>query len=168
MLRVLYSVDLSQAELVEAAYFDTVPGSNAAGYSGAWSVYPFFASGYVVVSDVDQGLFVLDPHPDVIHPCVDNPGDSDGDGVPDVCDNCSDRANANQYDSDSDGFGNACDCDLDDNGIVGGNDFNLFRGTWEACDGEASFNPGADGDGDGCVVAGAHGRRRLAGSFGRR
>lgn len=31
-------------------------------YQGAWSNYPFFASGVVVVSDIDRGLFVLKPN----------------------------------------------------------------------------------------------------------
>jgi choice-of-anchor B domain-containing protein len=43
---------------VEAAYFD-VSSSDAASFSGAWSVYPFFDSEYLVVSDIQQGLFVL-------------------------------------------------------------------------------------------------------------
>ncbi len=36
-------------------------------------------------------------------------GDVDGDGVPDITDNCPDIANANQADSDGDTIGNACD-----------------------------------------------------------
>ncbi len=35
--------------------------------------------------------------------------DSDGDGVPDACDNCPTVANANQADADGDGIGDACD-----------------------------------------------------------
>ena len=30
-------------------------------YNGAWSSYPFFASGSVVVNGIEQGLFVLRP-----------------------------------------------------------------------------------------------------------
>jgi choice-of-anchor B domain-containing protein len=47
--------------LAEVAFFDTYPQSNTSGYEGAWSTYPFFESGVVVVSDIDGGLFVLDP-----------------------------------------------------------------------------------------------------------
>lgn len=43
---------------VEAAYFD-VSSSDAASFSGAWSVYPYFNSEYIVVSDIQNGLFVL-------------------------------------------------------------------------------------------------------------
>lgn len=30
-------------------------------FNGAWSVYPFFDSGTVIVSGIEQGLFVLKP-----------------------------------------------------------------------------------------------------------
>jgi len=44
----------------EVAFFDTAPyGDNRAGFQGAWSVYPFFKSGSIVVSSIEQGLFVL-------------------------------------------------------------------------------------------------------------
>ncbi len=46
--------------LVEVGQFDTAP-SPAEGFSGAWGVYPFFASGLVAVSDIENGLFVLRP-----------------------------------------------------------------------------------------------------------
>lgn len=50
--------------LSEAAFFDVYPGSNAAQFNGAWSNYPYFASGNVVVSHIEQGLFVLKPNID--------------------------------------------------------------------------------------------------------
>ena len=51
--------------------------------------------------------------------------DSDGDGVLDLCDNCSTASNSDQRDTDRDGYGNICDADLDNNGIV--NTFDLAR-----------------------------------------
>jgi choice-of-anchor B domain-containing protein len=42
----------------EVAYFDTFPGSDSANFNGLWSVYPFFASGAVIGSDLESGLFV--------------------------------------------------------------------------------------------------------------
>jgi hypothetical protein len=44
----------------EVAFFDTAPyTANDPGYQGAWSVYPFFKSGTVVVNSIEQGLFIL-------------------------------------------------------------------------------------------------------------
>jgi len=60
-LRVLEIRDLATAELVEVSYFDTVPSSNAPGFDGAWSVYPYLPSGTILVSDTLGGLFVLRP-----------------------------------------------------------------------------------------------------------
>ena len=36
--------------------------------------------------------------------------DTDGDGVPDVCDNCMGVRNPHQQDSDEDGVGDHCQC----------------------------------------------------------
>ena len=45
----------------EVAHFDTKPhGPDAPGFAGAWSTYPFFESGIIVVSSIDEGLFVLE------------------------------------------------------------------------------------------------------------
>ncbi|MEZ6317461.1 MAG: choice-of-anchor B family protein [Phycisphaerales bacterium] len=41
------------------AYFDTFPGSDSAAFNGAWSCWPYFPSGTVIVSDIERGLFVL-------------------------------------------------------------------------------------------------------------
>lgn len=53
--------------------------------------------------------------------------DSDGDGIPDVRDNCSDVSNSSQLDSDGDDYGNACDADFDNNGVININDFNRLK-----------------------------------------
>ncbi|WP_242156189.1 choice-of-anchor B family protein [Aestuariivivens sediminis] len=45
--------------MAEIGFFDTYPENNNAGYDGAWSVYPFFESGNIVISDIDRGLFVV-------------------------------------------------------------------------------------------------------------
>jgi hypothetical protein len=55
-------------------------------------------------------------------------GDSDGDTVGDLCDNCPEDYNPDQVDGDEDGYGEACDCD-DDNP-------NTHPGGQELCDGE--------------------------------
>jgi len=52
--------------------------------------------------------------------------DSDGDGVSDVNDNCSDVFNEFQDDTDGDDCGNLCDADYDGSGTVGFPDFSAF------------------------------------------
>ena len=61
-LRILDLSCLADGNLVEVAYFDTYPGSDAVSYSGNWSNYPFYRSGVVVVSGIEQGLFILQPN----------------------------------------------------------------------------------------------------------
>lgn len=63
-IRVLSLDDLSQGVLSEAAYFDTYPEGDGLSFEGAWSVYPYFESGIVIVSDINRGLFILDPQLD--------------------------------------------------------------------------------------------------------
>ena len=53
--------------------------------------------------------------------------DTDADGVPDVLDNCTRVANADQADIDLDGFGNACDADVDNDGRVTAADVTLVK-----------------------------------------
>ncbi len=47
--------------LIEVGNFDTFFGGGA-GFSGAWGAYPFFPSGLVLVSDIGNGLYVLEPN----------------------------------------------------------------------------------------------------------
>jgi choice-of-anchor B domain-containing protein len=49
-------------QLREVGHFDTflTPSANVAGTDGAWGVYPFLPSGTIVVSDITNGLFVLE------------------------------------------------------------------------------------------------------------
>jgi hypothetical protein len=58
-LRILEIVDPSQAMLIERAFFDVFPDDNANQFNGAWSVYPYLPSGNILVSGIEQGLFVL-------------------------------------------------------------------------------------------------------------
>ena len=58
-LRILDLNDVSRPR--EIAFFDTYGPDDAAAFRGAWSVYPFFESGTVVVSSIGEGLFVLNP-----------------------------------------------------------------------------------------------------------
>jgi len=45
----------------EIAYFDTYPSSNSANFNGAWSTYPYFESGNIIISDIEGGLFIVRP-----------------------------------------------------------------------------------------------------------
>lgn len=48
----------------EVGHFDTVAdGEDQPGFAGAWSVYPFFESGILIVSSMKEGLFVLRKSP---------------------------------------------------------------------------------------------------------
>ena len=58
-LRVLRLGDLANREIEEIAWFDTFPGGEESGTIGAWSVYPWLPSGTLIVSDMENGLFVL-------------------------------------------------------------------------------------------------------------
>ena len=60
-LRVLDASDVAQGVLREVGFFDIYPSDDLPTYNGAWSVYPFFASGSVAVNGIEQGLFVLSP-----------------------------------------------------------------------------------------------------------
>jgi choice-of-anchor B domain-containing protein len=60
-LRIVDLADVANATLVEVAYFDIHPGTDSPGFDGAWSTYPYFASGTVIVSGMSEGLYVLRP-----------------------------------------------------------------------------------------------------------
>ncbi|MGP1273681.1 MAG: choice-of-anchor B family protein [Phycisphaerales bacterium] len=54
--------DISDPENpVEVAWIDTFPSDDGQGFDGAWSSYPYFPSGTVVISDIQQGLVVVRP-----------------------------------------------------------------------------------------------------------
>ena len=60
-LQILDSKNVAAGTLTELAYFDIYPSGNSANYNGAWSNYPYFDSDIVLVSGIEQGLFVLQP-----------------------------------------------------------------------------------------------------------
>jgi hypothetical protein len=61
-LHVLDASDLIRSGLREVGFFDIYPSDDNPAYNGAWSVFPFFASGSVAVNGIEQGLFVVRPH----------------------------------------------------------------------------------------------------------
>ena len=59
----------------EVGFFDLYPSSDAAQFNGTWSNYPYFPSGVVAVSHIEEGLFLL--FPDVPEPCTESCGCTD-------------------------------------------------------------------------------------------
>lgn len=62
--RMLKINDASTLDLEEWGYFDTYFADNDVTFNGAWSVFPFFDSGTILVSDRQNGLFVLTAVPE--------------------------------------------------------------------------------------------------------
>lgn len=60
-LRILDSSKVAEGKLSEVGFFDVFPADDAAEFNGSWSNYPYFKSGTVIVSGIEQGLFVLKP-----------------------------------------------------------------------------------------------------------
>ncbi|MFK8011900.1 MAG: choice-of-anchor B family protein [Marinicellaceae bacterium] len=61
-LSVVDITDIGNGNLNEVANFDTYVPNNNATFDGAWSNYPFFESGNVILSDSNSGLFILRPN----------------------------------------------------------------------------------------------------------
>ena len=66
-LRILDLANVAQGQLEEVAFFDVYPASNSAQFNGTWSNYPYFGSGNVIVSHIEEGLYVL--RPNIVPPC---------------------------------------------------------------------------------------------------
>ncbi|HSX61678.1 MAG TPA: choice-of-anchor B family protein, partial [Tahibacter sp.] len=61
-LRILRLENLSQAQLTEVAFFDVFPASDNAEFNGNWNNYRFPGSGNVILTGIDEGFFVVEPH----------------------------------------------------------------------------------------------------------
>lgn len=60
-LRILDITDVANGNLSEVGYFDIYPANDIPGFNGAWSNYPYYASGVVIISGIEQGLFIVRP-----------------------------------------------------------------------------------------------------------
>ncbi|CAM1345972.1 choice-of-anchor B family protein [Tenacibaculum crassostreae] len=58
-VRFIDIANIESKSISEIGYFDTYPENNGANFNGVWSVYPYFNSGKIVVSDINRGLFVI-------------------------------------------------------------------------------------------------------------
>ncbi|MEL7121311.1 MAG: choice-of-anchor B family protein [Bacteroidota bacterium] len=55
-------VDASRPNnLIQVGDYDTSPNFNS-GFNGAWGLYPFLPSGHILVSDIENGFYVLKPN----------------------------------------------------------------------------------------------------------
>ncbi|WP_340201281.1 choice-of-anchor B family protein [Ascidiimonas sp. W6] len=58
-IRVLDISDIANKNISETGFFDTYPQNNNANFRGVWSVYPYFSSGNIIISDINNGFFII-------------------------------------------------------------------------------------------------------------
>ena len=47
--------------LTRVGYYDNAPDCDSLVFSGSWSNYPYFASGNIIFTSIERGLYVVDP-----------------------------------------------------------------------------------------------------------
>ena len=65
-LHVLDISGLPQGTLKQVGDFDTMPNADDANMRGAWTAFPFFKSGIVIMHTTESGMFVLKPQPSIL------------------------------------------------------------------------------------------------------
>jgi choice-of-anchor B domain-containing protein len=65
-LRVFDVSAIKSANIQEVAYYDVHPDCDTTTFAGTWSNYPYFASGTVVLSSIERGLFVFGVDKEVV------------------------------------------------------------------------------------------------------
>jgi len=58
-MRVIDLANIDSNALTEVGFFDSSAHIDIASFRGAWSVYPYFESGHIIISDINDGLFVV-------------------------------------------------------------------------------------------------------------
>ena len=58
-VRVLDITNIGSSTITEVGFFDSFPSNNNTSFNGVWNVYPFFASGNIIISDIEGGLFII-------------------------------------------------------------------------------------------------------------
>ena len=58
-VRIIDITNISSGNMTEVGFFDTNPNNNNTSFDGVWNVYPYFASGNIIVSDTDSGFFII-------------------------------------------------------------------------------------------------------------
>ena len=60
-LQIFDAASIPTGQLTEVGYFDIYPANDDPVFEGSWSNYPFYDEGFVAVSGIDSGLFVVRP-----------------------------------------------------------------------------------------------------------
>lgn len=60
-LRAVDISNIASGTIIESGSFDSYIPDNSTSFSGAWNIYPFFASGNIIISDIEGGLLVVKP-----------------------------------------------------------------------------------------------------------
>lgn len=58
-VRIVDIANIGAGSMTEIGFFDTYPDNNSTAFNGAWNVYPYFQSGNIIISDVNNGFFVI-------------------------------------------------------------------------------------------------------------
>jgi choice-of-anchor B domain-containing protein len=58
-VRIIDIADIENKNISEIGFFDTFPANNNTAFDGVWSVYPYFKSGNIIVSDSNNGFFLI-------------------------------------------------------------------------------------------------------------
>ena len=57
------NISSSTNPMTETHFIDTFPSSDSAAFNGVWSIYPYFASGNIIIGDIESGLLVVKKSP---------------------------------------------------------------------------------------------------------
>lgn len=58
-IRVADISGIATGNLFDTGSFDTFPANNNTNFSGVWSIYPYFASNNIIISDINGGFFII-------------------------------------------------------------------------------------------------------------
>ena len=58
-VRIINVQNIANRIMTEVGFFDTNPSNDNTSFNGVWNVYPFFASGNIIISDIDNGFFII-------------------------------------------------------------------------------------------------------------
>lgn len=58
-VRIIDIANIANGTMTETGFFDTNPQNDNTSFDGAWNVYPYFESDNIIVSDRDNGFFII-------------------------------------------------------------------------------------------------------------